>query len=411
MKRFTLYCAVLFLQIIGCKDESTNPSGLPEGLQQDIHWASLADSPWPVYHGDPQNSGRSKYAGPLSGKVLYKIPAKSMVSTPILGENNILYFRTESGTSFNAVRNYTEVLWSKERGYEDPTSPIADNENNVYFLTVFDLVKFNSNGDTLWSFKLPSGTHPICASLNIDKSGNIYFLTSDYPTPKRTLWIVNKSGELLWNYTDSRLNSHYHAPAFSPDGNIIYLQGAAVSLIALDINSQSVKWTFGNIALNSAPLVDSEGNIYILPSDRSTNLLSFFSLNSAGGIRWEQKLWSKYGETSEEACMDKYGNIVVGLDDTLYSFSYKGALIWKKGIKNSGITTSIITDNNGNLYFGVHERGLNYENIYKEVAYNKSGQLLWELQLDDMLYPAILNSDGRLIIPNFNSDYIHVVGE
>lgn len=120
-----LFCLLTIIIFTGCKDEPTKPEELSEGYQQDIPWPGLANSPWPIFHADPQNTGRSKYAGPLSGKVLYKINAESMVSAPVLGLENILYFRTESATSLNAVKNYTEVLWSKERGFEEPTVPVV----------------------------------------------------------------------------------------------------------------------------------------------------------------------------------------------------------------------------------------------------------------------------------------------
>jgi hypothetical protein len=74
MNRKLLVTLVLFaLMLVGCRkdDSSTNPSPEPSGRQHDIACPSLANSPWPMNHGNPQSTGRSKLPGPTRGLLLW----------------------------------------------------------------------------------------------------------------------------------------------------------------------------------------------------------------------------------------------------------------------------------------------------------------------------------------------------
>lgn len=403
-KAFVLLVLTVLL-FSGCKDKPTPPEELPPGYQQDIPWPSLADSPWPMYHSDPQNTGRSKYSGPMTGNLITKITSGSMTSIPVLGEEDILFYMSEY-EGLGAVKNYHDIIWKSQitNNTYSFTSPIADSNNDVYFLTFIDLQKYNSKGDLLWKYNVystPQGYSHNTASLTMDKENNIYFINCD------SLIVVSKDGQLKWKYIDNRLMKRpYHVPAFSPDGNTVYLQGESVSLIAVSTITHKPIWFFGYRSLRSAPVVDCDGNIYIIPSDKSSQMLMLYSLDPSGIVKWEKKLYSRYGNTSEEPCIDKFGNIAVGLDDTLYSFNTNGILNWKKSLSPFSVTTSLTCDKDGNIFFGTAD-GIDF----REMAVSRSGEKLWELKLDDAMYPAILNSDKKLIVPNWKGDFIHIIGE
>ncbi|MDP2364134.1 MAG: hypothetical protein Q8M94_10235, partial [Ignavibacteria bacterium] len=77
-----------------CKDEITQPPPKPPGYQEDIPWPSLADSPWPMYQHDPQNTGRSKYKGPQSGVTTWDYDSVSIESSVVIGLNGSIIFQT-----------------------------------------------------------------------------------------------------------------------------------------------------------------------------------------------------------------------------------------------------------------------------------------------------------------------------
>lgn len=396
MKKLFLFLCLIILSCTGCKDESTSPEEKPEGSQQEIPWPSLADSPWPIYRADPQNTGRSKFEGPLSGEILYNIDAQSMVSSPVIGLNNILFFRTESAASFNAVKDYTQILWSFNRGFEEVTSPVVDKDNNAYFLTYWDLLKFNADADTIWRYPLNPESRPRSVSLTMDKSGNLYFLTSD-----NTLNVVDPSGVLQWKFQDNRLlPAAAHAPAFSPDGETLYLQGMTVSVLALDIKTQSVNWIFGDVPLFSAPVVDSYGNIYISPKNPDDKQFKIISINSSGHKRWERQFLSNTYHLYQSPVIDKTGNVIFGCEDTLYSFDSQGKINWKSALPSP--IHSTIVDLKGNIYLTTSS-GVS--------VFNNSGILLSRINTTESVYAILLNSDKKIIAANYNGHFIHIIGE
>lgn len=391
---------VSLLLLTACEDEITQPTPKPPGYQEDIPWPSLADSPWPIYRADPQNTGRSKNSGPSLGEIFKQINALNMECVPVLGKDSILFFATSQPGSLFAYKNY-DSIYSVLVGLDAHTTPVIDNENNLYIFSEPNLKKINNSGQLMWSLDLNRGT--LSASLNIDKTGNIYLITDDY-----SIKCISKSGTLNWSFNDLRLMKNtFHSPAISPDGNTIYLQGETVSLIALDLNTRQIKWVFGSNPLQGAPVLDSDGNIYIIPSNQGTNQLTLYSISEDGNIRWQYPYYSKFAYNTEETAIDKNGNIFFGFEDTLYSVNYNGDLNWKSFIGSDISTSSKILDNNGNLYFTSWAN----PNVNKIISCNSGGIVLWEIPIPNQyaLYPPILSKDGKLIVPSFRSDFLYII--
>ena len=82
--------------------------------------------------------------------------------------------------------------------------------------------------------------------------------------PKNYMYLSN-DGIILWSITDERFNkwATFHL-TFSPDGNTLYIPGSTVTVLALDINTRTILWTFGDERLKTNAMVDSDGNIYTL---------------------------------------------------------------------------------------------------------------------------------------------------
>ena len=80
--------------LISC-EESTGPDNSkdpkPPGYQEEIPWPSLADSPWPMYHHDPQNTGRTNYSGPFSISSITEIKSAITATNVILSEDSSFF--------------------------------------------------------------------------------------------------------------------------------------------------------------------------------------------------------------------------------------------------------------------------------------------------------------------------------
>jgi outer membrane protein assembly factor BamB len=391
----------------GCKTstEPVPPEKKPPGYQEDVPWASLADSPWPMNHHDPQSTGRSKYIGPQSGIIAGKIPAEEMQSSIAIGMDSTIYFSTSSPGYIHAVDYNGEAKWDTTIGREVFTTPLISEDGTVYICSDYrQSLAFTSQGKLKWKFSVNDGIWIL--GMNIGLDGIIYFIGA-----YGVLYAVDKEGKLKWKYEDERFyvgtNS---ALTFSPDGKVLYIQGYKdVSVLAFNIETKSVKWTFGEYPLRSSPIVDAQGNIYFSPGRHSSypEQPILYSLSPEGKIRWSfiysinQIVFS-----NTEPTIDKDGNIYFGID-TLYSLNYEGKLRWKFGLGDVKIHSPLISDAKGNVYLGLAGFG-----GIKIMSVSSEGKKIWEIKIEgerETGTSPVITEDGTLYYPTFRSHNILII--
>jgi len=395
----------LLLSIIvfySCKEKVTNPpdTQLPEGYQQDIPWASLADSPWPMYHGDAQQTGRSKFIGPTIGKVEKIIPDTNMQAGIVIGFDNTIYFTTYN--SLVASDYYGNIKWKILLGAELNTTPLIGHDTTIYVAngSLKTIYAINKDGSIKWEYKLNySIWNP---SFGIDLYGNLYFVNAS------TLSVVSKEGKLIWQLYDERLLSGYDdVVSFSPDGKTVYCQGRTVSLIAIDIATKKILWTFGKSRLQSGAVVDNKGNIYIFPDSDPAKVNYFYSLTPTGEIRWKfQHEENDFMLDNVEPAIDKDGNIFFGFSK-LYSLDYSGKLRWKLDFGGYKIFSAILTDRLGNIFLGT-SLTLGQQKI---ISISNSGEINWDVNVNERAVgsSAALSEDGTLFYPTFRSNNLYII--
>ncbi|MCB9058074.1 MAG: PQQ-like beta-propeller repeat protein [Calditrichae bacterium] len=331
---FYFFCLFSFV-LISCSDSGTEPQPKPPGYQEDIPWPSLADSPWPMYHGNPQSTGRSRFAGPTEGIISKIIDAEDSQAGVIVGFDSTFYYTTRSEL---IASDYTgNKKWSLLLGAELTTTPLLSKDSVLYIAngSLKTIFAITHDGEIKWEYKSQSDIWNL--TLGIDLEGNLYFIDND-----NNLTVLSADGTLLWQLNDIRiLKGSGVTFSFSPDGKTLYLQGKETTLLAIDINEHIIKWTFGDTILRTGPIVDNQGNIYVLPDvdSFSTKNNFFYSLNPSGEIRWQFKHNEKNILNNIEPTMDSNGNIYFG-SDTLYSLDYNGNLNWKVNL-GKPITTSL----------------------------------------------------------------------
>ncbi len=245
-KTFSIILISFLLSLfnLSCKDEGTPPMELPEGYQQDISWPSLADSPWPMFHHDPQSTGRSKYDITLNGVIAGTIEANNLQSSIIVSKDSTIFFALSGGGGILKAFKNSKQEW--EYIFNNNTdiflSPLIDKNGNIYVGTAQSgkIYSFNKTGNKNWEFS--TGHRIWQTSLNIDKEGNLYFIDNS-----QTLYCISSNGNLNWSFTDSRMSSGTPSSvSFSPDGKNIYIPGCnGVSLLSFDITEKKVDWSFG----------------------------------------------------------------------------------------------------------------------------------------------------------------------
>lgn len=377
-----LILSLLILITASCEwTGSVEPNEIPKppGYQEDIPWPSLADSPWPMSHHDPQSTGRSNLEGPITGSIEWEYSEQYEVSTGVVIDTDSIIYTVAVGLlalnnsgerkwiiPYGGVNNYTGPLITKAGNiiWKDGSSP------SIIYLT-------SPDGSTLWTFEADG--HVSIESINIDKNGNFYFVDDD-----KKLYALSSNGILLWSIIDERINkwATFHL-TFSPDGNTLYIPGYDVTVLALDINEKTILWTYGDERLKTNAMVDSDGNVYTLVNS------GLKSLSQDGKLRWEYNFSELQSINDNSPCIDKYGNIYFATD-TLYSVDYKGILRWKKELPRT-CDAPLVCDNNGNVYCGTAQQGVSI------LAYNSEGVNLWQIDQNDQIFvgssPAIDYND------------------
>ncbi len=389
--------------LISCEDEVIQPPPKPPGYQEDIPWPSLANSPWPMNHHDPQNTGRSKYSGPQSGSILWQFPSHYIQSAPTMGNDSTIYFAETGGV--HSISTNGSIRWKYSINAQIIMSPLIAKDGTIYFASYSSntfLVALNSDSSLKWQVNL--GKYINEFMLNIDLDGQLFVVA------EKSLYCISPIGQVLWNIDDQRINGGGNGISFSPDGKTLFIPGNSVSVLAVDINSKTIKWTFGDRTLSSPPSIDCQGNLFFVPlSNSDTDSVSYlYSVSSNGELNWKYKfVYPLYtGLVLKSPTIDKMGNIYFATD-SLYSINFEGKSNWIKAIK--GICDCpLISDNNSNIYVA-SQVGIQGK-IYIS-CFDNSGNKKWELELNEMqvgLSPAITSEGGMLFSPwrGFNLYYI-----
>jgi len=383
--------------------DSTEPKPLPPGYQHDIPWPSLADSPWPIYRADPQNTGRCNFGGPQNGILTYTFDSLYTETGITFGADSTIYFISarDSAGLYAFTFDY-QFKWKIPISFatSEPSTPLVGADGTIYFADSDKLYAVDPSGTIKW---IQSSNSLGGLAFNIGRDGTIYTGGNS-----RSLFAINPDGSLKWEITDDRFFPF--VITLSPDGKTLYIPGTGQNnsgLVAIDIDFHQVKWIFGTVMNFASPVVDVQGNIYVFTSiddpPVAPQSIGLYSLNPEGEIRWmffPNKTWNNYGYQSPT--IDKNGNIYFGVD-TLFSLDYEGKLRWKRDIPDF-ITSSLVCDNQDIIYFTIGS-------IKSVIAIGKNGNTRWELPVNrysrEDISPSL--AFNHLFIPSFRRDYILVI--
>jgi len=407
--------ALAALLLLGaCPDSPTNPKDENPYKQEPIDWPSLADSPWPMYRHDPQNTGRSPYPGAISGNIVARIPSYNSQAGVVVGLDSTLYFYHEiNGIYYLQATDYTGNLkWSKRVDREPSTVPVVlyDGSIVVIGLEPGEFIRLTATGDTLWQcfVEVEHSLWAVNPGLTVGLDTTIYYITSD-----RRLVAVSKNGKIKWSLIDERFSVEYtNMPAFSPDGKTLYVNGGnGVTLLAVDLATQSIKWTFGEIPLTNSLFVDNKGNIFANNGPPNGDVYaetydhSFFSLSSTGILRWKYSIKNIWAY-EQDPTIDWNGNVYFATD-TLYSFTNDGKLRWMCELE-SYFWNPLVCDGNNYIYNfrDDDEIGLMGKCI------NESGELIWKMENTGERTrvgnsPIIFNNS--ILLAGWRSEWVYII--
>ncbi|MCO6472896.1 MAG: PQQ-binding-like beta-propeller repeat protein [Melioribacteraceae bacterium] len=392
-----LLSSFLFSFIISCDSTDPKPPEKPPGYQEDIYWPSLADSPWPIYRGDPQNTSRSSY-GPITGNLTWEIDSITVWSGITIDSENNIYFVGQSGLySYDEVGNLRWLLnFSPGTAGDNPT-PLLLKEGVIITASRQEIVGADLDGNLLWTIPI---TFCWSNSFTVSKSGSIY--CNVFRNSGSSLLEITAEGNIIWELTPSIFTDFLENLVFSPDSKTIY--GSSYNqedLIAFDIESKSIKWKYPAQS-RYAPSVDNSGNLYFQSYDENFNMFVTV-LNEDGELLWEQNVGKdEFNIHYYGVCIDYFGNIYSGYIDEEYptgaviSFKQDGSVNWI--VSAFGLRGRITSDRNGNIYIS---RYSGFDEVTLE-SFSKEGENNWELSFTytsaSFPAPLVINSNSALYL-------------
>jgi len=382
---------------------------------------SQANGPvWPMFMHDPQHTGRSPYAGPVSSRLKWVLPLESPedgaigLNHPSIGEDSTIYWAGYN--TLYAIRPDGTIKWSYDYGYKISfkACPALCQDGKIIFGTHDCLIALNPDGSEAWVYEVPvKNFNPTIWQTEWgdeiyfgSQNGNLYRLNLEgkllslvptggevhYGTAFSTdgtyyfgsedgfVYAVHPSRGVLWKH---HLGCGQNAsPAVGPDGTI-YFQAADGKLYALNPIDGTLKWSIP-FGFCNTPAIGGDGTLYIGNLDHK-----FYALNPQdGSVKWE---FQTGGQIYSSATIDANGNIYFGSrDKKVYALRSDGSLLWSfetGGTVDSSPAiaadgTLYITSRDGNLYaFGTPQPpsiGIIHPQYGNEVPLGQAYQIRWE---------------------------------
>ncbi|HNW98861.1 MAG TPA: SBBP repeat-containing protein [Bacteroidales bacterium] len=316
--------------------------------------------------------------------------------------------------------------------FDDDTLTNSSQEHDIF------LVKYNDNGDVIWSRSIGGDDHDTPYSVDVDVNGNVYIAG------------FNGSSELIFNNDTlvSTGNTDVLLCKFDANGNKLWARGAK-----------------GNDADEATSVTtDNSGNIYITGNFRSssiifgTDTLDYTSISGSmfvvkykpdGNIIWAKRFGGSSQDKAYSITADANGNIFFGGtykspyisfdSDTIHNNSNNGYsdifltkldtagnVLWAKSAGNYSDerVKAITTDISGNIYVS----GIFFSSTFNlgtttlvnsfldradvfTTKFNTSGQVLWAKcaggNNDDQLSAIATDASENVIISmTYNSPSI-----
>lgn len=265
-----------------------------------------------VYALDP-SGGRIKWTKQVNNthNIPYFTSPNSMYTTPAIGKNGTIYIGSNEGYLFALEPTLGNIKWKYNAGYPLQSSPILDNNGNLYFgagqsvfsigdandhfynrwLTPFNtsanvnsspalgqngFLYFGSDDGYLYAVNGLTGLlkwkknlslpdteiiHPIYTSATVDASNNVIIGNGSYMDGSLNC-LDGLTGDFIWQKSYGPQDGPLYNTV-AVNGDTLYLSNIAY-VYAIDRLTGNLKWKyFSENCYYTSPVVDASGIIYV----------------------------------------------------------------------------------------------------------------------------------------------------
>jgi outer membrane protein assembly factor BamB len=345
---------------------------------------ALANSAWPKFHGNSQNTALGLGHG-ATGSLVWSFQTTNIIgaSSPSIGSDGTIYVGSWDSNVY-AINNNGTLQWSfPTNNYVFSTPTIAANGTIYVSSTDGYLYALNPNGSLAWKFQSGGFGN---SSPALAPDGTIYIgAYNNY------FYAINPNGKLKWSfYVGNQCDS---TPAIGPDGTI-YVGCNDGILYALN-PAGTLKWAnlTGNV-ITGSPAIGPDGTIYVGSQDQK-----LYAIDPSGGFKWA---FQTQGQIWSSPAIGPFGTIYVGsTDHNLYAVNPDGSLKWQYTTGDQVLNSSPSVGADGTIYVGSRDG-----NVY---AITKSGALAWKYPTNNWIdsSPSIA-ADGTIYVGS-NTGYIYAI--
>lgn len=329
------------------------------------------------------------------------------------------------------------ILWSERQNnfdhqsYEDiPYAITTDNLGNAYVVgasfdngTLYDylIIKYNTNGDTLWTYRYNSQYHDNdeAVAVAVDASKNVYVTGRSYSYSKGDDIVTikfNENGIVQWIRTfNSSKDSTDRPTALSVDvaGNVYvfgysYGGNTGYDYVTIKYNTNGVQqWVnyFNSSTsaddLAAALCIDRVGNVYVTgycTTTTSGNNILTVKYSPIGGLQWARYYNgpANNDDIATAIAIDTLGNIVVvgssvgvstSNDIVLIKYNPNGDQLWVSRYdgpaNNVDYPKSLFVIPSGEIFVGGWSFGTTSYTDMIVLKYSSNGGRLWEARYND----------------------------
>ncbi len=355
-----------------------------------------SDAIWNQYQGNINNTGVSKYEGPLNNITKWSLDNIVSSGSAVIDNKGHIYIGGEDGYLY-CLNNQGKTIWSYGVNSNIVSTPTIGNDGNIYFTTYMNstLYCISPNGKLLWKYVL--GNYNTGSSPVFGNDGTLYVLTTkDYNS--NLLAFNNK--ELLWNCTLPAISGS--TPTIGSD-NSLYMASTNHELVCVnwDGTIKFIKWISneGNkyLASHNSISIGDNGLIYVLNQRYDgrgyVNLDSVINAYYPNGTR----VWSIDNQDVSGAPTYYNGTLyITGGSKLLAINANNGTILWTAPIAKSTYSASSPLISAGKIIYVS-----NGDSVY---AFTLNGTQIWNYTLTgkygdpSSLSSPVLSDDGTLIV-------------
>lgn len=246
------------------------------------------------FRHDRWHRGRSPYAGPRTGHVLWSVETGGPVSAqPVVGEDGTIHVGSHDH-HFYAIGPDGRVLWRRDLGGPIYSTPVR----------IGDRVFVGSDAAVFFCLDAASG---------------------------RVIWYLR---------TDDDADTGI---ALAPDGTLVFAAGPDVFAVTQE---GEVRWRFRTgLKVFSAPAIDDDGTVYVGSQDNH-----IYAIAPDGRMRWRYRTRD---DVDGSPAIGDDGTIYVGSDDhRVYALRRDGTLRWSADV-GADVRAPIGLGASGAIYVGV----------------------------------------------------------